>query len=304
MNSMQWPSLPYEAWKDTLDTLHMWTQIVGKIKLKLAPFLNHWWEVAFQVTARELTTGLIPYNGEVFQVDFNFADHQLIVTTSRGKQATMDLKPMSVAVFYRVFMDVLADLGIRVTIWLMPVETNSTIPFDMDTMHYAYDKLYVGYWREALIHSAVVFEHFRSAFRGKSSPVQFYWGSFDLSSTRFSGEKAAPPELTGTIGKIMRHSENEENFAFGFWPGDERYPQAAYYTYMYPKPKGMEAVELTQGALFHAQLSECLMPYETVRHSNHPDQVLLGFLEAAYNGSAMLAGWDLPSLRAEMPGKQ
>lgn len=296
-----WPELPYKEWKDTLNTLHMWMQVIGKMKLELAPFLNQWWEVAFYVTATGLTSGAVPYKGEVFQADLDFTEHTLTIRTSWKKTVCLPLRPQAVADFYQTFMNTLGTLGVQVTIWPVPVEVQNPIPFDRDTQHASYDKKFVERWQHSLVDASIVFEEFRTSFRGKSSPVHFFWGSFDLSSARFSGKKVAPPEMKGTMGKIMRYAENEENFCFGFWPGDERFPEPAFYTYMYPKPPGMEALQLDDGASFHEQLGECILPYDIVRKSKEPRKTLLHFLESTYNESARLAGWDIESLRTDVP---
>jgi len=296
-----WPELPYHQWKDTRDTLHMWMQIIGKVKLKLAPFINQWWEVAFYVTATGITTGPIPYLGEVFQVDFDFLHHVLSLHTSMGKAKTIPLKPQSVAAFYKEFFDTLNELEIDVTIWPVPVEIPNTIPFDKDEIHTSYDKQYVTKWWHTLVKISIVFETFRTSFRGKNSPIHFFWGSFDLSGSRFSGNKANPPKLQGTMGKIMRYAENEENFTFGFWPGDEKFPHPAFFSYIYPEPSGMKTAKFDEGVYFNEQLRLCLLPYDTVRKAKNPEKSILHFLESTYTMSATLAGWDMQALKNKAP---
>ncbi|HEV2339855.1 MAG TPA: DUF5996 family protein [Patescibacteria group bacterium] len=296
-----WPPLPYLEWKNTLDTLHMWTQIVGKVKLKLAPFINQWWEVAFYVTATGLTTGRIPYNREAFIINFDFLNHNLTIQTSNNKSRTFPLVPQSVASFYKQFMHELASVEIHVAIKPVPTEVPDPIPFLKDTRHKSYDKAYVTRWWRIVLQTALVFDRFRSPFRGKSSPIQFFWGSFDLSGTRFSGRKATPPKLKGEMGRIMRYAENEENFAFGFWPGDTRFPEPAYYVYLYPKPNGFESVHFGSQASFNEKLAECVFPYEMLRKTRFPEKTLMNFLMNSYLQSASLAGWDIKSLEEAIP---
>lgn len=296
-----WPELPYDKWKDTLDTLHMWMQIVGKVKLELVPFLNQWWEVAFYVSARGITTGGIPYNGDVFELDFNFLTHIAIIQTSWNKSKILALKPQTVAGFYQNFMDALHTVGIDVTIWPVPVELQHSIPFAQDIKHASYDKEYVERFWHILVKINTIFEQFRTFFRGKSSPIHFFWGSFDLNGTRYSGKKATPPIINGPMGKIMQYSENEENFAFGFWPGDERFPSSAFYSYIYPQPSGIAQTKLSGGASFNEQLGEYILPYDSIRKAKNPQENILSFLESTYKESASLAKWNILSLQAEIP---
>jgi len=296
-----WPELPYDKWKDTLDTLHMWMQIVGKVKLELAPFINQWWEVAFYITPSGMTSGNIPYKGEIFTVDFNFINHTLSIHTSTNKEKIIPFRSQTVAAFYEEFMNALKDLEIHVEIWPVPVEVADTTPFNKDTKHASYDKEYVTRWWRILVHINMIFDKFRSSFRGKSSPIHFFWGSFDLSGTRFSGKIAAPPQMKGSMGRIMRYAENEENFAFGFWPGDLKLPFPALYSYMYPAPQGMKTIRLDQGASFNEQLGECILPYDVVRKAANPEKSIWNFLETTYTESAKLAGWDIKSLQGKIP---
>ncbi len=296
-----WTELPYEDWKDTLDTLHMWMQIVGKVKLALAPFINQWWEVAFYVTASGMTTGRIPFGSDIFQVDFDFLIHNLSIRTSNNQQKIISLENRPVAEFYKEFMDALTSLGIHVKINPVPVEVPNVIPFIKDTQHASYDKDFVARWWHILLQTSIVFDRFRSSFRGKSSPIQFFWGSFDLNGTRFSGKTATPPKMKGSMGKIMRFAENEENFAFGFWPGDQKLRHPAFYSYMYPTPKGMETIKLDKGISFNEQLGECILPYEIIRKAASPEKNILNFLETTYTESAKLAEWDIQSLQGKVP---
>ena len=298
----QWPSLPYEEWKTTRDTLHMWMQIVGKVKLARAPFLNQWWEVALHITPRGMTTGPIPYDYEVFAIDFDFLTHMLVIRTSHGKEETMSLQARPVAAFYTEFMDRLNALGIQVAIHAVPTEVPHPIPFEQDTAHSSYDSEYVTRWWQIQLRLYSIFERFRTPFRGKSSPIHFFWGSFDLNGTRFSGKTATPPAMSGELGKIMRFAENEENFAFGFWPGDERHPHPALYSYIYPAPPGVETMNMGPiGAYFHTQLAECILPYEDVSKAADAEKMILHFLETTYTESATLAGWDIKALEGPIP---
>jgi hypothetical protein len=301
-NDIHWPSLPYQDWQDTLDTLHMWMQIVGKIKLALCPFINQWWETAFYVTPRGMTTGRIPNKNEVFAVDFDFISHFLIIRTSSGTEKAIPLMPRSVADFYQEFTSTLNSLGIKVSIYETPVEFTNPIPFPKDTKHSSYDKDYVTCWWHLLLQINSIFDEFRTPFTGKSSPIQFFWGSFDLNGTRFSGKKTIPPKLTGTMGRIMRYAENEENFAFGFWPGDQKFPYPAFYSYIYPAPVGFETINTGPSiAYFNKQLSECILPYQDIKKAKNPKKIILNFLETTYTESAKLAGWDIESLKGPVP---
>lgn len=296
-----WPELSYEQWKDTLDTLHMWMQIVGKVKLALAPFLNQWWEVAFYITSTGMTTGEIPFESNSFKVEFDFTLHILSITTSSHTSKSLPLIPQTVAAFYQEFMEVLKTLGVSVTIWPEPVEVPNPIPFFKDTKHASYDNDYVTKWWHIQTLVALLFEKFRTPFRGKSSPIHFFWGSFDLNGTRYSGKTATPPKLQGVMGNIMRFAENEENFAFGFWPGDASFPHAAFYAYIYPAPTGIETLNLGKDVIFNEQLAEYIMLYESVWKSSQPEKMIMEFLETTYTKSAQLAGWDINALRGPIP---
>ena len=297
-----WPSLPYEEWKDTCDTLHLWMQIVGKVKLKLSPFLNQWWEVALTVTPRGMTTGRIPYEDQAFAADFDFLAHTLVLTTSAGEERRLPLRPRTVAEFHQEFLSALAALGIHVTITPTPSEIVHPIPFAEDSQHASYDGAYATSWWQIQLRTSFVLDRFRSSFRGKSSPVQFFWGSFDLNTTRFSG-KRLPDRTDWPKGySFMRYAENEENFACGFWPGDERFPHAAFYSYLYPAPAGCETMKTGPAAsFFHHELRECLLPYAAVRQAADPEEEILDFLETTYREYTGLAGWDIESLTSPVP---
>lgn len=297
-----WPSLPYTTWKDTLETLHLYSQIVGKIKLKQSSFLNHWWEVAFYVTPHGLTTGRIPYNNIAFEISFDFLFHKLLITTSEGRERIIKLEPLSVAVFYKKCMRALKQLGIDVKINTLPSEITNPIPFEKDLGHTSYDKKYVEKWHQLQLQISFILDAFRSDFRGKSSPVQFFWGSFDLTTTRFSGKKL-PDKTDWPKGyHFMRYAENEENFACGFWPGSERFPNPAFYSYLYPAPKGCETMNTgSVFSYFDKKLAECILPYEKVRLAKDPTTEILNFFTTTYREFAKLAGWDIKDLRGITP---
>ena len=294
-----WPELPYEAWKDTRDTLHLWMQIVGKVKLELCPFLNQWWEVSFHLTARGLNTGPIPWRGESFDIDFDFIDHRLIIRVSNGQVKEISLEPRTVADFYRLFMQTLTSLEIEVKISTIPVEMQNGIPFDEDTVHVSYDKDFVQHWWRVMLATERVMDLFRTPFHGKSSPVQFFWGGFDLDATRFNGKSATPPSYGG---RIMKFGENEENFAIGFWPGTDQFPHAAFYAYMSPAPNKVEEAHIQpEVAHFDTTLGEFVLLYDDVRRASSPDQTLSSFFQSTYEACAHLANWDRALLEGNVP---
>ncbi len=271
MNSTNsWPSLPYEKWNDTLDSLHMKMQIIGKVKLALNPFLNQWWQVAFYLNMRGMTTGLIPYEDGVFEIEFNFIDHNLSVRLSNNQLKVIPLSPTPVATFYSDFMDILKSMGINVVINTLPCEVPDPVKFELDNGKKSYDKDFVHTWWKILIQVQKVFESFRSGFRGKSSPVHFFWGSFDLCETRFSGNPCAIPI---GAGRIMKFAENEENFTFGFWPGDKNYPHAAFYSYFYPAPEGIETPGNHGEKYYNINMREYILDYQEVIDSQKPGRI-------------------------------
>ncbi|MEM0981558.1 MAG: DUF5996 family protein [Cyanobacteria bacterium P01_H01_bin.58] len=294
-----WPQLPLEAWQDTYATLHMWTQIIGKIRLVQTPWINHSWHVALYLTARGLTTGPVPYGHRIFQMDFDFIEHQLRITTNEGYTKTIQLQPRSVADFYRAVMEALAVLDITVKINTMPNEVSDPIPFEQDETHQAYDAEYANRCWRVLLQCDRVFREFRSHFCGKVSPVHFFWGSFDLAVTRFSGEPA--PEHPGGVpnlpDEVAKEAYNQEVSSAGFWPGAGLgYP--AFYAYAYPTPEGFkDAPVQPEQAFFHTDLGEFLLPYDAVREAEQPDQQLLAFLHSTYQAAANAAGWDQAALR-------
>jgi hypothetical protein len=294
-----WPELAFEQWKDTRDTLHLWLQMVGKVKLELCPFLNQWWETALLLTARGLTTGPIPWQQESFEINLDFIDHRLIVNLSDGHTQQLTLEPRTVADFYQSFMNTLKSLNIEVAISTLPAEIPNPTRFEQDTTHAAYDKTAVHSWWRVMLATGRVMDRFRTPFHGKSSPVQFFWGGFDLDATRFSGKPTPPPNYGG---RIMKYGENEENFAIGFWPGTEQFPHAAFYTYMMPAPEKLaEASIQPETARFDAKLGEFILLYDDVRKSSSPEEAILVFFQSTYEASANLAGWDRTALEGNVP---
>jgi hypothetical protein len=290
----EWPELPLAAWQDTYATLHMWSQIVGKVRLALSPRINHWWEVPLYVSANGLTTSAIPYPGGIFEVEFDFVHHKLTIKTNHDTAATLALKPRSVADFYREFMAALGSLGIAVKIWKMPVEIPNPIAFDKDTQHASYDPEYANRFWRILASSEKVFVEFRARFIGKASPVHFFWGSFDLAATRFSGRRA--PERPGA-DSVTREAYSHEVSSAGFWPGGGDIKGAAYYAYAAPEPEGFgQAPVRPAKAYYQAQMKEFLLMYDDVRTSASPRAALLEFLQSTYEAAANLAKWDRKEL--------
>lgn len=289
-----WPALPLDAWRETYATLHLWTQIVGKVRLALSPPVNHWWHVTLYVTARGLTTSPIGYRTRTFMVDFDFIDHVLRIQTSDGMTQSLGLYPRSVADFYRAFMTALRALGIEVTINTRPQELPNPIPFEHDEEHAAYDASYVTRWWHILRQSDRLLRQFRGQFIGKSSPVHFFWGSFDLALTRFSGRRA--PERPGA-DRVMREAYSHEVFSGGFWPGSGPVQEAAFYAYTAPAPAGFERAAIRpRSAWYSTDFGEYLLRYEDVRRADDPDAMLLEFLQSTYEAAADLAGWDRAAL--------
>ena len=285
-----WPELPLDAWQDTYATLHMWTQIVGKIRLALSPRVNHWWEVALYVNGRGLTTSAIPYGEGIFEIQFDFIDHQLKIETSWNSRTILPLRPQSVADFYAEFMSALNSLGIDVKIWSMPVEVAKPVRFELDTGHAAYDREYAQRWWRILILCSNIFQEFRAGFVGKDSPVHFFWGSFDLCVARFSGRRA--PERLGA-DSITREAYSHEVISAGFWPGGGEVKGPAFYAYAAPEPAGFAEQKVRPAAAFyHPQLKEFLLMYDDVRRAALPRQALLDFLQSTYEAGANLAKWD------------
>ena len=293
-NREDWPELSLAAWQDTYSTLHMWSQIVGKVRLALSPKLNHWWEVPLYVNAVGLTTSPIPYAGGIFEIQFDFIDHTLIITTDKATSRTLRLEPKSVADFYREFMAALKLLGIEVKIWPTPVEIPNPIPFDRDTQHASYDPEYAHRFWRILVSCDSVFKEFRARFIGKSSPSHFFWGSFDLAVTRFSGRRA--PERVGA-DPIMREAYSHEVISAGWWPGGGDIAGAAFYAYAAPEPEGFAEQPIQPApAFYHPQLKEFLLMYDDVRQSPAPRATLLEFLQSTYDAGANTGKWDRTEL--------
>ncbi|MGC2193387.1 MAG: DUF5996 family protein [Terriglobales bacterium] len=288
MQESVWPELPLEAWNDTYATLHMWTQIVGKVRLALTPRINHWWGVPLYVNAVGLTTSPIPYKKRVLEIQFNFLEHKLVISTCTGEEKVLPLRPQSVAVFYTEFMAALRSLAIEVRIWPMPVEIANPIRFDQDAEHASYDAEYAQRFWRILTLLDPVFQQFRGRFIGKHSPIHFFWGSFDLASTRFSGRRA--PERTGT-DSITREAYSHEVISAGFWPGGGDVKGPAFYAYAAPEPAGFKTASIRPEKAFYSPLGEFLLMYEDVRKSAEPENTLLEFLQSTYEAGANLGKW-------------
>ena len=292
-----WPALPLEAWKDTYATLHMWTQIVGKVRLALTPLINHWWNVPLYVDARGLTTSAIAYRDRTFELWFDFIDQQLVLQTSDGLHKVLPLTSRPVAAFYAEVMALLRSSDIQVEIWRMPVEVPDPIPFDEDRVHAAYDAdAAQRFWR-ILLSVQSVFQEFRSRFIGKCSPIHFFWGSFDLAVTRFSGRRA--PERDGA-DRITREAYSHEVSSVGFWPGGGSIKGAAFYSYAAPEPAGFrDAPARPASAHYDSELKEFLLMYDQVRGSPSPDAALLDFCVSTYEAAATLGKWDREELERQ-----
>lgn len=293
MSDDLWPALPYDAWKDTCSTLHMWSQIIGKIALAQAPPLNHSWAAALLITPRGLATRTLPHGRRSFAIEFDLIDHQLVIRASDGTTRTLSLAPFSVADFYRDVMDTLRDMALPVTIWPMPVEIPSPIRFDEDTLHHSYDRDYAHRFWRALVQCERVLNAARCGFVGKCSPVHFFWGSFDLAVTRFSGRPAPPREGPA----FMRDAYSHEVISHGFWPGSEQLPEPAFYAYAVPEPPGLkDAAVRPAAAFYHRDLGEFILPYEAVRTAADPDGAIQAFVDSTYGRAADLGGWDRAAL--------
>jgi Family of unknown function (DUF5996) len=292
--SQLWPALPLNEWSDTCATLHMWTQIVGKIRLAMSPRVNHWWEVPLYVSARGLTTSPIPYAAGIFEIEFDLIDHELVIETSSGDVKSLRLAPRSVADFYGSLMETLGSIGIHPKIWTMPVEVPGPIRFEQDKVHASYDPEYANRFFRVLASADTAFKEFRARFLGKASPVHFFWGSFDLAVTRFSGRRA--PERQGA-DPITREAYSHEVISAGFWPGGGAIADAAFYAYAAPEPPGFsKAIVRPQAAFYSSQLSEFLLMYDEVRKAASPHSVLLDFLQSTYEAGAALGNWDRQAL--------
>jgi Family of unknown function (DUF5996) len=302
----RWPELPWGEWGPTIATLHMWVQIAGKVRLALAPPLNHWWHVPLYVTARGLTTSPIPYGDREFQVDFDFVDHRLRVIDGDPSDFSMALEPRSVASFYREFMAGLRSRGIDVTISPVPVEVADAVPFDQDEEHASYDPEHAQLLWRALVQVDRVLKSFQTSFIGKASPVHLFWGGFDLTTTRYSGRSAPihPGGVPNCPDWVMQEAESQQNFTAGWWPLSEA-PGPAFYAYAYPEPAGFRTATVRpEDAFFDDRFGEFLLPYDTVRTEADPDAAVLHFLQSTYEAGADLGGWDRRALEpAEPPGR-
>jgi hypothetical protein len=292
--SEAWPALPPEEWKPTYHNLHMWTQIVGKVRMELTPKTNHWWNVPLYVNARGLTTSPIPYGKDVFEIQFDLIDHNLLIDRSDGQRRVLALEPRTVADFYSEFMSTLRLLDIQVTIYPKPVEVPAPVPFAEDRLYRAYDaRAAHRFWR-ILTSCDSIFKQFRARFLGKSSPVHFFWGSFDLAVTRFSGRRA--PERPGA-DPITREAYSHEVISAGWWPGGSGVDGAAFYAYAAPEPAGLATREVRpKSAFYHPELKEFVLMYDAVRAAPAPEQILLEFLQSTYEAAADLAHWDREAL--------
>lgn len=293
-----WPSLPFNSWQDTCATLHMWTQIVGKIRLRLTPLVNHWWNVPLYVTSRGLTTSSIPYGERSFELRFDFIGHNLVLETNDGAVETLKLEPQAVAEFYQKVMAMLRSAGIEVKIWPVPVEVPDPIPFDQDRKHCSYDPDSANKFWRILLSVEAVFQRFRSQFIGKCSPVHFFWGSFDLAVTRFSGRRA--PERPGADA-VTREAYSHEVSSVGFWPGGGNIAGPAFYSYTAPAPSGFrDAHVLPAAARFDTTLGEFILMYDDVRATASPSATLLEFCQSTYEAGADSAKWDRASLERDV----
>jgi hypothetical protein len=292
-----WPSLALSEWQATRDTLHLWTQIVGKIRLKLAPHLNHWWQVPLYLTSRGLTTSPIPFGDRNFEATFDFIDHVLLLQTSDGRSERVPLRPRSVADFYGALMASLHRLAIDVRIWTTPSEVPAPIPFEEDTQHASYDAAYAHRaWRVVLAADEILKE-FRTRFIGKASPVHFFWGGFDLAVTRFSGRRA--PDRPDA-DRITREGYSHEVSSCGFWFGSGSLTGPAFYSYAAPEPPGFREAQVRPAAAFYSEeFSNFLLPYEDVRHTADPRRGVLEFLQSTYDAAATLGRWDRQSLERQ-----
>lgn len=288
-----WPTIPLEPWRESYATLHRWSQVVGKVRMVKSPPVNHWWHVPLYLTSRGLTTSPVPDGSRTFQIDFDFLDHDLRISTSDGDRRTIGLEPMSVAAFHARTMEAIHELGVEVEIWPVPVEIADPIPFPEDERHAAYDPDAVARFQGALAQVDRSIKAVRDDFLGKASPVHFFWGSFDLAYTRFSGREAPPhPGIDGVAEAITREAYSHECWSAGWWPG-EGLGEAAFYAYAYPAPEGFaEAAVSPAEARWSEELAEFVLPYEAVRSAPDPDRAVREFLRSTYAAAAGLGGWD------------
>jgi hypothetical protein len=299
VSSEVWPALPFAEWKDTAATLHMWTQVIGKVRLALSPWTNHSWHVTLYLTARGLTTSPMPFGDRILEIRFDFVSHELRLLTSDGQLKTVPLRAQTVAQFYRAVMDALRELGIEVQINTTPNEVDPAIPFDQDDKHASYDPAYANRFWRVLLQSDRVFKEFRSEFCGKCSPVHFFWGSFDLAVTRFSGRRA--PQHPGGVphlpDAVTREAYSHEVSSLGFWPGNEMMPEPVFYSYAYPEPSGFSDAKVRPAAAsYNPQLKEFVLRYDDMRKAGSPDAELLEFARSTYDAASTLGNWDRAAL--------
>jgi hypothetical protein len=292
-SNQRWPELPYQAWKDTYATLHMWMQVVGKVAVARAPALNHSWAVALQLTPRGLSTRPLPHGGRTFTMEFNFLTHHLVIEASDGATRALPLAPRTVADFYREVMTALDELRLPVRIWSMPVEVPSPIRFEDDTVHHSYDSTYATRVWQIFTRIERVLTTARCSFVGKCSPAHVFWGAFDLALTRFSGRPAPPRDGPA----FMRDAYSHEVISHGFWPGADALPEPIFYAYAVPEPPGLkEAAVQPAAAVYHRELGEFILPYEAVRRTAEPEAAIRAFVDSTYEQAATLAGWDRGAL--------
>ena len=302
-----WPRLPYREWKDTFETLRLWLQVVGKVRLVQSPWVNHQWHVALYVTARGLTTSPIPHGARAFQIDFDFIDHRLAIASSDGGRRSFELNAEPVAAFYRRVMAFLGELDLPVQINRKPNELADAVPFDQDEVHRAYDAGHASRFWRVLLQADRVFKAFRGRFAGKCSPVHFFWGSGDLAVSRFSGRRAPahPGGAPNMPDSLLREAYSHECSSCGFWPGGENAPYPFFFSYAYPAPAGFAAAPVRPDvARFEAQLGEFVLAYDAVRESADPDAMLLDFLQSTYEAAANLGGWDRAALELKLPQRE
>jgi len=295
-----WPDLPLAEWRDTLETIHRWTQIIGKIRLELSSMMNHWWQVPLYVTASGLTTSPIPYGSRVFQIDLDFIDHLMSITLDNGDRRDIGLKRQSVAEFYRQTFAALNSLGIEAEIWTTPVEIGDRTPFEADEKHASYDPEYAHRLWKVLLQADRIMKQFRSRFIGKASPVHFFWGAFDMAASRFSGRLAPEhPGFPNVARYVMVEAYSHEVSSCGFWPGNGL-AMPAFYAYIYPEPKGFSEARVRPAEAFYSrEMKEFILPYDAVRKDESPDTKLLDFFQSTYEAAANLAKWDRASLERD-----
>ena len=306
-NADIWPDLSYPSWRTTVATLHLWTQIIGKVRLSLTPWLNHSWQVPLYVTARGLGTGPVSFGHELFEAEFDFVSHCLQIRSSQGAERKLALEPQSVADFYVRVLDALNGIGVSVSINELPSELPDPLAFSKDRIHEDYDAAAAHRFWRALVQVDRVLKQFRSGFLGKASPVHFFWGSFDLAVTRFSGRPAPrhPGGIPGLSDAVVREAYSHEVSSAGFWPGNEAFPRAAFYSYAYPEPDGFRNSPVTEGAYYDGTLRIFILPYDQIRGAADPDGLLLDFLASTYGAAAESGGWDRAMLECAMgvPGR-